>query len=266
MKKHILDQEERFHDQWANYVEDGDIIVDACFEACTAAENRQIIKWLGNINGKKVLELGCGFGEASVYLAKKGAEVTASDLSGGMLELAEKTAESHGVKIKTVKCSADQLPFSDHSFDIIYAANVFHHVDIQATLKECRRVLKRKGILVSYDPVDYNPVIKIYRKMASDVRTADEHPFKRSDIRLFQKYFSKVRYEGKWFFTNLIFLKFYFVDRIDPGKERYWIRRLTKHKELEPLYRRLEKADRMILRILPCLKWWCWNMVVIARK
>lgn len=266
MKKEILNAEEVFHDQWANSIRLEDVLVDEAFEACTSPENRQIKKWVKSFKGKKILELGCGFGESSVYMAKKGGDVTATDLSAGMLQLAEKVAAYHGTHIKTVKCSADKLPFANDSFDMVYAANVLHHVDIQAALTECYRVLRKGGVLVSCDPIDYNPVIKIYRKMASEVRTTDEHPLKRKDIKLFQKYFHTVAYKGKWFFTNWIFIKFYLFDHIDPGKERYWKLILKRNKELEPLYTKLEKMDRKVLSWCPWLKWLCWNMVVIARK
>lgn len=265
MKKEILDAEEAFHDEWANSIRLEDVMVDEIFEACTSPENRQIRKWIKSFKGKKILELGCGFGECSVYMAKKGGDVTATDLSAGMLKMAEKAAEYHGTKIKTVKCSADSLPFGDSSFDIVYAANLLHHVDINTTLKECKRVLKKGGMFVSWDPIDYNPVIKIYRRMASEVRTVDEHPLKKKDIRIFQKYFSNVQYQGKWFLTNWIFVKFYLFDRIDPGKERYWKLILKKNQELEPLYLKLEAADRKLLSRFPFLKWWCWNMVIMAR-
>lgn len=266
MKKEVLQKEELFHDEWANSINLNEVMVNEFFEACTSPENRQIMSWLGNIKGKKVLELGCGLGEGSVYMAKKGARVTATDLSGGMLELAKKVAKKHGTSIETMKCSADDLPFKSKTFDIVYAANLLHHVDIEVALKESYRVLKPGGIFVSWDPIDYNPVIKIYRRMASEVRTVDEHPLKMKDIKIFRKYFKKVKYKGKWLLTNWIFVKFYFFNKIDPSKERYWKLILKKHKKLQPLYSKLEAADEIILSIFPFFKWWCWNIVVIAQK
>lgn len=266
MKKEILNKEEVFHDGWADSTNIDEVMVDECFEACTSPENRQIIDWIGNVNNNKILELGCGLGEASVYMAKHGADVIATDLSGGMLEVAKKVAEKHGTRIKTVKCSADDLPFADNTFDIVYAANLLHHVDIETTLKEAYRVLKPDGVFVSWDPLEYNPAIKIYRRMASQVRTVDEHPLKWKDIKAFKSIFKDVKYVGKWFFTNFVFLKFYFIDRINPSKERYWKLILKRNKDLKPLYNRLEKIDNRLLSIFPFLKWLCWNIVVIARK
>jgi 2-polyprenyl-3-methyl-5-hydroxy-6-metoxy-1,4-benzoquinol methylase len=62
---------------------------------------RYITKRLGDLNGKTLLDIGRGLGEASVYFAMKGAEVTSSDLSEGMLNVTTKLALENEVKVKT---------------------------------------------------------------------------------------------------------------------------------------------------------------------
>lgn len=265
MKEQILDKEERFHDHWAAGADLGAVHPVQFFEACTAPENRWIISKLGNIEGKKVLELGCGFGEGSVYFAMQGADVTASDLSEGMLDVAARAAEYYHTHIKTVKCSADHLPFPDESFDIVYAANMLHHVDLEQTLKEASRVLKGGGTFASIDPLAHNPVINVYRRMASEVRTEDEHPLKIKEIKIFKKYFTKVTCRASWFFTLAVFLKYYFIDHADL-KERYWRKVLDESQEIEGLYCRLEKLDHKFLHMFPFFKKYCWNISVVCKK
>jgi len=262
----ITEKEEIFHDDWANAINVDDVLVDEFFEACTAPENRIILRKLQEFNNKKILELGCGAGEASVYFAKKGADVVASDISGGMLNLAQKLASNHNVKIETKKFSTTNIDFPDNTFDIVYAANLLHHVDIKPTIAEVNRVLKKNGIFVSYDPVQYNPIINIYRKMANEVRTSNEHPILRQDVRLMKKTFSKVECYFTWFTTLLIFIKFYLIDRIHPNQERYWKKIIIEHKKLEPLYNKLDTIDKILIRLFPFLKWYCWNIVIIAVK
>lgn len=80
MDNKILEKVENFHDDWAKSINIDEVMVDEFFEACTSPENRLILNRLGNLEGKKILELGCGAGEASVYFAKKGALVTATDI------------------------------------------------------------------------------------------------------------------------------------------------------------------------------------------
>jgi ubiquinone/menaquinone biosynthesis C-methylase UbiE len=60
-----------------------------------------------------------------------------------MLELVKKVAKKHNTSVNTTQCSADSIPFKDNTFDIVYAANLLHHVDIDKTLKESSRVLKK---------------------------------------------------------------------------------------------------------------------------
>ena len=106
-----VDREERFHDRWADSINVDEVIVDDSFEACTSPENRIILKKIGNIKDKKILELGCGAGEASVYFAKKGAEVTSLDLSKGMLEVVQKLAKKNNVSVSTKQSSSDNIDF-----------------------------------------------------------------------------------------------------------------------------------------------------------
>jgi SAM-dependent methyltransferase len=262
----ILLKEEIFHDEWAEQVDPNDVLVDGLDSICTMPEIRTILKYLGDVRGKTILELGCGCGEMSIYLAKKGANVIASDLSSGMLELVQKVAKVHDTSIKVHRCSADETGLPSQTFDIVYAANLLHHVDIEKTIQEIHRVLKDGGRFVAWDPIAYNPVINIYRRMATDVRTDDEHPLTRKDIATIKKYFQSCSVSGYWLSTLTIFLKFYFWDKIDPNKERYWKRIITRHQQLKPLYIPLACLDSVILRIFPFLKWLTWNIVITATK
>lgn len=258
--------EQAFHDKWALSINTSRIMVDEFFEACTSPENRIIINRLRDIEGKKILELGCGAGEASIYFAKQGADVTATDISHEMLNVVQKVAKMHNVSVKTKQSRSDKIDSKDESFDIVYAGNLLHHVDIEPTLKEVHRVLKKEGIFVAWDPLAHNPIINFYRKIATEVRTKDEHPLTMNDLKLFGKYFANVECHMTWFFTLLIFIRFYFIDRIDPNKERYWKKILIDHKKLEKTYSCLYKLDKIFLAIYPFMKRYCWNVTVISKK
>ena len=262
----ILEKEELFHNRWADSIKIDDVIVDEFFEASTSPENRIIMKMIGDLRDKKILELGCGAGEASVYFAKKGAEVTAVDISKGMLKVVQKLADKHHVTVKTKQSYSNSIDFYDETFDIVYAANLLHHVDIVSTIKEVSRVLKRGGLFVSWDPIAHNPAINIYRRMATKVRTEDEHPIRMKQLTLFSKFFSRFETKATWLFTLLIFAKFYFIDRVHPNEERYWKKIIADHKKLEKFYYKLERLDNIFLEIFPFFKKYCWNIVIIAKK
>jgi len=262
----LLERESAFHDEWALSEDAAKIPVVESFEVCTAPENNQIRQWLGDVRGLSLLELGCGCGEAAVYFAMAGAKVTATDLSPGMLDLTRRVAGHHGVALETVVSSSEKLPFPDGTFDLVYAANVLHHSDIEAALAEVKRVLKPGGRACFWDPLSANPAINVYRRMANKVRTPDEHPLTRRDLKLFANYFKTVEMHFFWFFTLLIFAKFYLIDRIHPNQERYWKKIIHEADKLKPLYSRLAACDRVLLRILPFLRWFCWNVTVCVRK
>lgn len=213
------------------------------------------------------MEIGCGFGEASIYFASQGANVTATDLSSGMVALVEQVAKLHGIKLRTVVCAADQLPFEDQEFDMVYAANVLHHVDMEPTLREIKRVLKPDGLFVAWDPVKYNPAINVYRALTQGAtRTEDEHPIDKNYLKLIQKYFSSIKTKGFWLFANMVFVKYFFVDHLNPRKVRYWKYVVSDEERIKPFYFKMERIDRKMLRKFPKMKWMCWNMVVIAKN
>ena len=262
----IFEREEAFHDKWATSVDVDSILVDESFESCTTPEGRQIKEWLGDLSGKSLLDLGSGLGEGAVYFAKQGANVTAADLSGEMLEVVKRLATLHNVTVATQKCPADDIPVADNTFDVVYSGNLLHHVDIASTLKEAHRVLKPGGIAVFTDPLVHNPLIQIYRRMAQDVRTEDEHPLSMKQVDMFRSKFSTVKYDCFWFFTLWIFLRFLLVEHVNPNKERYWKKIITENKRLEPIYTPLEKLDRAFLNRFPYFKRFCWNIVIFCVK
>ncbi len=103
--------------------------------------------------GKKLLEIGCGAGTNTVYIAKRtGADITAIDLSPDMVE----TAKSKARKLKNVNfrvADAQKLPFKDNSFDIAISQSVTSFTkDKLKAIKEYKRVLKKGGFLGLIEP------------------------------------------------------------------------------------------------------------------
>lgn len=258
--------EEVFHDGWADAIDPADVLVDESWTAATAPEHRWIRAQLGDLRGARVLDIGCGAGEASVWFAKQGADVTACDISSGFLRLVERVAQAHGVKVRTAAVDADGLGLPENSFDIVYCGNLLHHVDLDRALRAACRCLRPGGVFVSWDPLRHNPIINVYRRLATEVRTKDERPLSVRDLGTFHRHFAEVRTGFFWFTTLWIFLRFYFVERVHPNADRYWKRIIREHARLAPLHERLEAWDRWLLGCFPFLGRYCWNMAVCARK
>jgi 2-polyprenyl-3-methyl-5-hydroxy-6-metoxy-1,4-benzoquinol methylase len=259
--------EELFHDQWAAHSDPASIDVVSMNEAATAPEMRYICNELGDLSGRLLLDIGCGLGEASVYFALKGASVIATDLSSGMCRSVERLGELNGVQVRAFPCaleSLDQLPV-ELEFDVIYCANTLHHVDITESMERIKARLKPGGTFVSWDPVVYNPLINIYRRIATEVRTVDEHPLTLSDIQYIRSCFQSSSVKWFWLSTLLIFVWMAVFERRNPNRERYWKKVVEESKKWEWLYTPLEWIDNLLLRI-PFLRPLCWNVVIVAKK
>jgi len=257
--------EEVFHDEWAASVDVTKINVHQMNEACTAPEMRYIRSTLGDLSNRTLLDVGCGLGEAAVYFALLGAEVTATDISPGMCDAARRLAAANGVIIKTHVSAAEDLGLpADLKFDVIYTGNTLHHVDLAATMPLLLQHLKPDGTFVSWDPVAYNPVINLYRRRAMEVRTADEHPLRLRDIRAVRAHFRESHARWFWLSTLLIFCCMAIFQRRDPNKERYWKKVVEEADVWAWLYQPLERLDRVLL-LLPFLRPLCWNVVVVGR-
>lgn len=266
MQDEILRKEQAFHDQWAAIIDVDGIRVADYFEACTAPENRFILRQLGDVRGKSLLDLGCGAGENSVYFATQGARCVAADYSPGMVEVALKLAETNQVQVEGRVVNAMAIDLPDNSFDIVYASNLLHHLpDPTAALKEMHRILKPGGKACFWDPLKHNPVINVYRRIATKVRTEDETPLDINLVNCVRSLFSQTEYDTFWIATLWIFLRFYLIEKVDPNQERYWKKIILEHARLDKDYRRLEKVDRWLKR-LPLMKRFAWNLAVVATK
>lgn len=267
MDEDRLDRERDFHDEWASKALDDLPDPKHVNEALTSPELRYIHRALDPVKGRTVLDVGCGLGEASVYFAMRGAEVTATDLSPGMLRATEALANRSGVSVKTHVAAAEDLGLGpDVRFDIIYVGNLFHHVDLEATLRKLTPHLKDDGVLVSWDPVAYNPLINIYRWIATETRTPDEHPITRSDVKFLKSRFRETQVKFFWLTSLAIFVLMVLAQRRNPNKVRFWKLVVDESDKWAWLYKPLESVDRVLLTVFPFLGWLCWNLVFIGRQ
>jgi ubiquinone/menaquinone biosynthesis C-methylase UbiE len=96
------------------------------------------------------LEIGAGTGYFSLNLAQLGLieRPTATDISAGMLATLAETAAELGVPIATARAEAEELPFADESFDLVFGHAVLHHIpDLPRALTEFERVLRPGGAI-----------------------------------------------------------------------------------------------------------------------
>jgi SAM-dependent methyltransferase len=106
------------------------------------------LRILGDVEGKDVLELGCGAAQWSILLARLGARAVGLDYSERQLEHGRAAVAAAGVEVTLVHGSAEAVPLPDASFDVVFAdhgANRF--ADPYRWLPEAARLLRPGGLL-----------------------------------------------------------------------------------------------------------------------
>jgi ubiquinone/menaquinone biosynthesis C-methylase UbiE len=261
--------EREFHDKWAKNIKCEEINYKGAFEAETAIENRYALSQLGNLKGKRILDLGCGMGDASLYFASQGAKVYSIDISPEMIKLVKKVTAKKGFSKRIIPkvMLAEKLNFPKYYFDFVYGNGVLHHVEIDTALKEVFRVLKKGGVATFIEPLSSNPVIRVYRNVANEVRTPTEHPLVYTKLNFLTKEkFKKVSHREFHLFTLLIFIWYYLVDKVSPNKERYWKKIINDASHIKTVFQLLKKLDEGMFKILPFMRRYSWNTVLVYRK
>src|SRR6267378_1487549 len=122
----------------------------ALIEQMYAPLSQALIEEAQIVSGQAVLDVGGGSGEPSLTIAPvigSSGSVTYTDPAAGMVKAARAEAERRGIaNIQLHQCSAEQLPFSDASFDVaISRMSAMFFTDVSAGLREILRVVKPGG-------------------------------------------------------------------------------------------------------------------------
>jgi SAM-dependent methyltransferase/O-antigen/teichoic acid export membrane protein len=116
---------------------------------------------MGSIAGRRVLDLGAGFGALSLYFAHLGAEVVAVDPNEQRMRVAEEIARRRGLPLRIAAAHAQSLPFADASFDVVVANNSLCYIVggelHDAAMREIHRVLRPGGWVVMRNPNRLHP-------------------------------------------------------------------------------------------------------------
>ena len=136
----------------------------------------KLLKALGGLDGQSfgdALEIGSGTGYFSLNLLQLGVieTLTATDISPGMLAQLKATADSLGLDVETVATEAEELPFEDESFDLVFGHAVLHHIpDLEKAFSEFRRVLRPGGVVAfAGDPSRYGDRLAAVPKRAGTI-------------------------------------------------------------------------------------------------
>jgi O-antigen biosynthesis protein len=104
------------------------------------------------VGNKKVLDIACGEGYGSAILAKQALSVCGVDISSDAIRHATETYSDYK-NLEFKKGSVEAIPYPDHRFDIVVSFETLEHLTAQdVMLKEIKRVLKPKGLLIISTP------------------------------------------------------------------------------------------------------------------
>lgn len=225
----------------------------------------QLMNW--KFQGLKVLDIGCGVGEATLGFAQRGAMVTGIDVAPKALGQAQRLVNAAGLFADIRQVTGYALPFPDASFDLIYGNGVLHHLELKQSLPEIRRVMKESALGFFIEPKIGNPLISVYRWLASSKRSADEKPLGSNEYSLLRSTFSDVNLVPYQFATQFAFFKMLFIDRLHPNKTSYWREPILHPDRFSKIYQRGTKVDDGLRKNLPSLfSMMCWNHAVVVRK
>lgn len=148
---------------------------------------------LGDIQGKRVLDIGCGSGENIPALVYRGGEVIGLDISHELVELAKERLSSIGLAhcAQLYVASAYQTGLPDKSIDIIFSMSLVHHLDIAIFRKEMRRILRSEGFIVFKEPIAFNGSYRRLRTLPREHKEVSEyeHPLTKEEFKRLQEGF-----------------------------------------------------------------------------
>jgi SAM-dependent methyltransferase len=207
-----------------------------------------LLEALGPVEGVEVLELGCGAGDLSLELLRRGARLTALDLSPASVELtAERAARYHpGAELRTIVAPVEDTGLDEAAFDRVVGKWILHHVDVAPAAAEVRRLLRPGGCAAFFENQDRYPVLRFARRRLArlprvhQVGTPDENPLTAGDYALLARTFDWIELE----YPNLYFLEA--------------VGRALGHRAMAPL----QRADAALWRRVPRLRPLSWHVVV----
>jgi ubiquinone/menaquinone biosynthesis C-methylase UbiE len=206
---------------------------------------RHSIDFLQGEPGELVLDMGCGEGKETLQLAMRGFHVVGTDLSLTQMARARELIhqELPQAKVTFIQANAEQLPFAGNSFRRIYGKAILHHLDLDGSSIETRRLLSSKGRAAFAEPMSRHFIIWLGRRMTPKFRTEDERPMEFDDLERFGEHFDQWQTQTYYLLAPLSY-----AVRLLPGGEGLFA----------AIHSRLAGLDQKLLTHFHSLRRFAW--------
>ncbi len=150
-----------------------------------------MLSWLGDLQGKRVLDLCCGTGLTSLLLAEAGAKVVGCDVSESSLDVARGRAGALDSEHRPSFVRHDvhaPRPNWEGGFDVLFGSYALHHLDLEVCLPLMASYLRPGGRSIFLETSGRNPVLRWSRRWLTGrlgvprYGTLDERPLTRADL------------------------------------------------------------------------------------
>jgi 2-polyprenyl-3-methyl-5-hydroxy-6-metoxy-1,4-benzoquinol methylase len=148
---------------------------------------------LGNLEGRRVLDIGCGEGVNSVLLAKLGGIVTGIDISPKAIQLSEQRARVNGVadRCRFLCSPLETADLPPESFDVIWGDAILHHLipELSTLLPRIAAIARLGGLIVFAEPINLDPWLRRLRLMLplGTAATPDERPLEAEELGILRR-------------------------------------------------------------------------------
>ena len=228
--------------------------LDEAFAFAATPEFEWLRRRVGDVEGSLVIDIGGGIGMHALLWAQAGARVVVVDLALRRLAALRTIAQNAGLadRIDFVVGSAESIPLSADSADVIFTKSVLIHTNLPSAAREIHRVLRPGGHGAFIEPLNRNPIIRLYRRLlAPKIWRSITRYFDDESLRELRQPFGRLRWKQFYLLSAGSFFWQYGMKRLIPFRKSL---------------RRWGRVDAWLMNHWPTLSEWCWFAAIEVEK
>lgn len=202
-----------------------------------------------DLREKRVLDYGCGSGDFTCELSRRGAEVYGIDISESLVAYAQSKSVPGILKPQFFVRDAHATGFPDCHFDLVFGNGILHHLELEKAYSEIARILRLGGRAFFMEPLDKHPLLRLVRKATPSARSVDEKPLSIEQIARAERFFSSAKHT-----EHFIFAVAAAPIHLASDKTAFW------------LSRQIDRLDQGMIRLFPDLGRYAWLTMLEFEK